>query len=400
MKTKSLITRKLAAEHDAPFSDFSVTWLCLSLSPGGLWSVFTLGGAGSKAGIDEEHNPLPLSNQSLLLLLVLANLTDGPDWPNPYRQAITCFRNTQGNVKSTRSVVHKRALNNGCSGKMISTMFPSARRHDVVVRGAAPLVPNQLQQPVHSAVRAAAVRPGDAAPVHAPSPEHQHEDLHAFQDRHGQSGRWDGAEGRRVDAAPAAFTGLIRQPASGTITKIAVKNESNRIVNPKQNALYNRWLQTWWGGGVAMKSFHLGPALRLSKQRGCMQWQLVMFSPDGMEPIILFNRVNLWRHFLSESQSSCVTHTTNNAGENHSILFSRDTERKKKEKADDQIQRILSWIFLCVLVIRRVRLRTAQPVSPVFLPGSAHPGDPLPRGGQEFSSRLHGPHYSAHSHRG
>lgn len=60
----------------------------------GLWSVFTLGGAGSKA-IDQEHNPLPLSNQSLLLLLVLANLTDGPDWPNPYRQAITCFRNTQ-----------------------------------------------------------------------------------------------------------------------------------------------------------------------------------------------------------------------------------------------------------------------------------------------------------------
>ncbi|XP_028274189.1 dymeclin [Parambassis ranga] len=61
----------------------------------GLWSVFTLGGAGSRAGIDQEHNPLPLSNQSLLLLLVLANLTDGPDWPNPYRQAITCFRNTQ-----------------------------------------------------------------------------------------------------------------------------------------------------------------------------------------------------------------------------------------------------------------------------------------------------------------
>ncbi|XP_069026849.1 dymeclin [Embiotoca jacksoni] len=61
----------------------------------GLWSVFTLGGAGSKARIDQEHNPLPLSNQSLLLLLVLANLTDGPDWPNPYRQAITCFRNTQ-----------------------------------------------------------------------------------------------------------------------------------------------------------------------------------------------------------------------------------------------------------------------------------------------------------------
>ncbi|XP_069369506.1 dymeclin isoform X1 [Paralichthys olivaceus] len=61
----------------------------------GLWSVFTLGGAGGKSGVDQEQNPLPLSNQSLLLLLVLANLTDGPDWPNPYRQAITCFRNTQ-----------------------------------------------------------------------------------------------------------------------------------------------------------------------------------------------------------------------------------------------------------------------------------------------------------------
>lgn len=66
------------------------------VSPGGLWNVFTLGGAGSKSGLDQEHNPLPLSNQSLLLLLVLANLTDGPDWPNPYRQAVTCFRNTQG----------------------------------------------------------------------------------------------------------------------------------------------------------------------------------------------------------------------------------------------------------------------------------------------------------------
>lgn len=55
-----------------------------------------MGGAGSKAGVDQEQNPLPLSNQSLLLLLVLANLTDGPDWPNPNRQAITCFRNTQG----------------------------------------------------------------------------------------------------------------------------------------------------------------------------------------------------------------------------------------------------------------------------------------------------------------
>lgn len=71
---------------------------CVLFFAGGLWSVFTLGGAGSRAGIDQEHDPLPLSNQSLLLLLVLANLTDGPEWPNPYRQAITCFRNTQGNI--------------------------------------------------------------------------------------------------------------------------------------------------------------------------------------------------------------------------------------------------------------------------------------------------------------
>lgn len=74
------------------------------LCAGGLWSVFTLGGAGSKAGADQEQNPLPLSNQSLLLLLVLANLTDGPDWPNPYRQAITCFRNTQGGHHSEFTV--------------------------------------------------------------------------------------------------------------------------------------------------------------------------------------------------------------------------------------------------------------------------------------------------------
>uniref|UniRef100_A0A672RYE3 Dymeclin n=1 Tax=Sinocyclocheilus grahami TaxID=75366 RepID=A0A672RYE3_SINGR len=61
----------------------------------GLWSVFTLGGVGSRPGAEQDQNPLPLSNQSLLLLLVLANLTDGLDCPNPYRQAVTCFKNTQ-----------------------------------------------------------------------------------------------------------------------------------------------------------------------------------------------------------------------------------------------------------------------------------------------------------------
>ncbi|XP_051960250.1 dymeclin-like isoform X2 [Xyrauchen texanus] len=61
----------------------------------GLWSVFTLGGVGGRPGAEQEQNSLPLSNQSLLLLLVLANLTDGPDCPNSYRQAVTCFKNTQ-----------------------------------------------------------------------------------------------------------------------------------------------------------------------------------------------------------------------------------------------------------------------------------------------------------------
>ncbi|KAL6096782.1 dymeclin isoform X1 [Pungitius pungitius] len=77
----------------------------------GLWTVFTLGGAGSKVAIDQEHNPLPLSNQSLLLLLVLANLTDGPDWPNPYRQAITCFRNTQDTSSSSAEQPHTFQIN-------------------------------------------------------------------------------------------------------------------------------------------------------------------------------------------------------------------------------------------------------------------------------------------------
>ncbi|KAL4617348.1 dymeclin isoform X2 [Arapaima gigas] len=61
----------------------------------GLWNVFTLGVARSRASSDLEQHPLPLSTQSLLLLLVLANLTDGPEQPNPYRQAIMSFKNTQ-----------------------------------------------------------------------------------------------------------------------------------------------------------------------------------------------------------------------------------------------------------------------------------------------------------------
>uniref|UniRef100_A0A2I2Z549 Dymeclin n=1 Tax=Gorilla gorilla gorilla TaxID=9595 RepID=A0A2I2Z549_GORGO len=66
--------------------------VCRSLA--GLWTVFTLGGVGSKAAASPELSS-PLANQSLLLLLVLANLTDASDAPNPYRQAIMSFKNTQ-----------------------------------------------------------------------------------------------------------------------------------------------------------------------------------------------------------------------------------------------------------------------------------------------------------------
>lgn len=68
--------------------------LCL-FSAAGLWTVFTLGGVGSKA-TPQLDQCSPLANQSLLLLLVLANLTDAADTPNPYRQAIMSFKNTQG----------------------------------------------------------------------------------------------------------------------------------------------------------------------------------------------------------------------------------------------------------------------------------------------------------------
>ncbi|XP_042191965.1 dymeclin [Callorhinchus milii] len=60
----------------------------------GLWTVLTLGGVGSKPAQQEEPSS-PLANQSLLLLLVLVNLSDVPDSPNPYRQSIMSFKNTQ-----------------------------------------------------------------------------------------------------------------------------------------------------------------------------------------------------------------------------------------------------------------------------------------------------------------
>ncbi|XP_051536901.1 dymeclin-like [Myxocyprinus asiaticus] len=77
----------------------------------GLWSVFTLGGVGSRPGAEQEQNPLPLSNQSLLLLLVLANLTDGLDCPNPYRQAVTCFKNTQDSSSVPSPQLHTFQIN-------------------------------------------------------------------------------------------------------------------------------------------------------------------------------------------------------------------------------------------------------------------------------------------------
>ncbi|XP_071585921.1 dymeclin-like isoform X2 [Heliangelus exortis] len=76
----------------------------------GLWTVFTLGGAGSKATAQLEQCS-PLANQSLLLLLVLANLTDAPDTPNPYRQAIVSFKNTQDSTAFSASTPHAFQIN-------------------------------------------------------------------------------------------------------------------------------------------------------------------------------------------------------------------------------------------------------------------------------------------------
>ncbi|XP_062057630.1 dymeclin [Lepus europaeus] len=76
----------------------------------GLWTVFTLGGVGSKAATTPELSS-PLANQSLLLLLVLANLTDAPDAPNPYRQAILSFKNTQDNSPFPSTIPHAFQIN-------------------------------------------------------------------------------------------------------------------------------------------------------------------------------------------------------------------------------------------------------------------------------------------------
>ncbi|XP_036177995.1 dymeclin isoform X12 [Myotis myotis] len=76
----------------------------------GLWTVFTLGGVGSKAAATQAISS-PLANQSLLLLLVLANLTDAADAPNPYRQAIISFKNTQDNSPFPSSIPHAFQIN-------------------------------------------------------------------------------------------------------------------------------------------------------------------------------------------------------------------------------------------------------------------------------------------------
>lgn len=65
---------------------------------------------GSKATASPELSS-PLANQSLLLLLVLANLTDASDAPNPYRQAIMSFKNTQDSSPFPSSIPHAFQIN-------------------------------------------------------------------------------------------------------------------------------------------------------------------------------------------------------------------------------------------------------------------------------------------------
>ncbi|XP_069819309.1 dymeclin [Dendropsophus ebraccatus] len=76
----------------------------------GLWTVLTLGGVGSKPNAVQDQSS-PLANQSLLLLLVLANLTDAPDCPNPFRQAIMSFRNTQDSSVPLSPTPHSFQIN-------------------------------------------------------------------------------------------------------------------------------------------------------------------------------------------------------------------------------------------------------------------------------------------------
>ncbi|XP_013930262.1 PREDICTED: dymeclin [Thamnophis sirtalis] len=76
----------------------------------GLWTVFTLGGVGSKRASQQEESS-PLANQSLLLLLVLVNLTDAADTPNPYKQSIVSFKNTQDSTALSSPTPHAFQIN-------------------------------------------------------------------------------------------------------------------------------------------------------------------------------------------------------------------------------------------------------------------------------------------------
>ena len=71
----------------------------------GLWSVMTLGLAGggkSDDGGGKGAEPdTVLANQSLLLILVLANhCTSEAELHNPYREALFSFTNSQGEARS------------------------------------------------------------------------------------------------------------------------------------------------------------------------------------------------------------------------------------------------------------------------------------------------------------
>ncbi|KAG8131267.1 hypothetical protein E2320_017788 [Naja naja] len=76
----------------------------------GLWTVFTLGGVGSKRTSQQEESS-PLANQSLLLLLVLVNLTDAADTPNPYKQSVVSFKNTQDSTALSSPTPHAFQIN-------------------------------------------------------------------------------------------------------------------------------------------------------------------------------------------------------------------------------------------------------------------------------------------------
>ena len=65
--------------------------------PAGLWTILTLG-YGARSSKDEKDTETALlSNQSLLLLLVLTNhYTHDKGTHNPYREALCNFSNSQG----------------------------------------------------------------------------------------------------------------------------------------------------------------------------------------------------------------------------------------------------------------------------------------------------------------